>query len=102
MIETSTLISIVSVGIAVIVGLTGMKRDRTTDDRKGATEMATVIVKLENIGKDTSEIKNEIKSVKEDLQMLRERVVKTEQTCKALHKRVDAFEVKLEHLSEKE
>lgn len=78
-----------------------MRRNKEADDRKGATEMTTVIVKLESIGKDTSEIKNELRSVKEDVQGLRERVAIGEQSCKSLHKRVDGFETRLEHLNEK-
>ena len=99
MIDVSTLISILSVSIAAIVCITNMKRNKSADDRKEATEMTTVIVKLENISTDTKEIKNELRSVKSDIQGLRERLALVEQTSKALHGRVDAFEIKLEKLS---
>lgn len=74
-----------------------MKRNKTTDDRKEATELATVIVKLENISKDTSEIKSELRSVKSDVQDLHERVAIVEQSYKSLHKRVDKFEGRTEN-----
>lgn len=99
MIEVSTLISIVisvlSVSVAAIVGITNMRRNKTADDRKEATEMTTVIVKLENISTDTKEIKNELRSVKGDIQGLRERIAIVEQSSKSLHKRVDGFETRI-------
>lgn len=98
----SLLVSALSVGFAVYMGITNMKRNKTADDRKEATELTTVIVKLENIGNDTKEIKNELRSVRNEVGELRERVIITEQTAKSLHKRVDGFETRLEHLSENE
>lgn len=98
-IEVSLLISVLSVGFAIYMGVSNMKRNKTTDDRKEATEMTTVIVKLENIGNDTKEIKNELRSVRNEVGVLRERVVITEQTARALHDRVDAHEKRLDTLS---
>ena len=97
----SLIVSVLSVGFAIYMGVVNMKRNREADERKSTTEMTTVIVKLENIGKDTSEIKNELRSVKEDVQGLRERVAIGEQSCKSLHKRVDGFEDRLKSLGQK-
>lgn len=96
MIDVSILISIVSVGIAVLVALTNIRRNNKADDRKDATELTAVIVKLENINDDTKEIKNELKNVRTEVGELRERVIVAEQTSKSLHRRVDAFEARLE------
>jgi predicted nucleic acid-binding Zn-ribbon protein len=76
-----------------------MRRAKSSDDRKEATEMTTVIVKLENIGNDTKEIKNELRSVRNEVGDLRERVIVAEHTAKALHERVDKHETKLDALS---
>ena len=99
MIEVSMLVSIISVGIAAIVGITSMRRNKAADDRKEATEMTTVIVKLENISTDTMEIKSELRSVKGDIQGLRERLAIAEQTTKTLHNRLDKFEERLDKSS---
>lgn len=94
-VDVSLVISIISVGFAVGMGVVNMKRAKTTDDKKEATEMTTVIVKLENISNDTKEIKNELRSVRNEVGELRERVIIAEQTAKSLHKRVDSFEERL-------
>ena len=97
MVDVSLVLSIVSIGFAVITGIINLTRGKSKDDKKEATELATVIVKLESISKDTSEIKNELRSVKSDMQGLRERVVIVEQSYKSLHKRVDKFEGRTEN-----
>ena len=102
MVDTSMLISVVSVAIAVFSFIGNTKRNNTADDRKEATEMTTVIVKLENIGNDTKEIKNELKSLKTEMEDLRERVVVVEQSYKSLHKRLDNFEKRAERLANNE
>ena len=103
MIEVSTVISIVisilSVCIAAIVCVTNLRRNNKADDRKDATEMTSVIVKLENIKDDTNEIKGEVKNLRGEVGGLRERVIVAEQTVKALHKRVDNFESRLDKLN---
>lgn len=96
MVEISLLISAVSLGFAIYTGVTNMKRNKAVDDKKDATEMTTVIVKLENISNDTKEIKNELRSVRNEVGELRERVIIAEQAAKSLHKRVD----RLDHANE--
>lgn len=98
-IEVSLLISALSVGFAIYMGVSNMKRNKATDDRKEATEMTTVIVKLENISNDTREIKNELRSVRNEVGELRERVIVAEQAAKSLHKRVDGMESRYGHTS---
>lgn len=98
-IEVSLLIAALSLGFAILFGIANMKRNKSSDDRKEATEMTTVIVKLESISNDTKEIKNELRSVRKEVGDLRERVVIAEQTTKALHSRVDAHDSRLDVLS---
>jgi peptidoglycan hydrolase CwlO-like protein len=102
MIPTSTILTvisialtIVSVSFAVFMGVINMKRNKTADDKKDATELTTVIVKLENIGSDTKDIKNEMRSIRNEVGELRDRVIVTEQSLKSFHKRVDNFEGRL-------
>lgn len=86
-IEIALLISIVSVTIGVLSFITNAKKNHKTD----TSEMTTVIVKLENIGDNVSEIKTDVKGVKEDVNVLRERVAKAEASAKQAHKRLDDY-----------
>lgn len=87
-IEVAIIISAVSVGFAVIQGILNMRRYYKHDDREDASQLTTVIVKLENIGNDVSEIKNDIRNVKDDMKDLNVRLVKMEQQVKVLNKTV--------------
>lgn len=94
MIETSTLLSVLAVVIAAIGCFINWKKGNKAEDQKEATEITTVIVKLENISNDTKEIKNELRNVRNEVGELRERVIIAEQATKSLHRRVDSLETR--------
>ena len=91
-IEAALLISGLSLAFAVFSGISNLKRNKSKDDKKDATEMTTVIVKLENIGAGITEIKSEMTNVKNDIKENRERIIKIEESAKQAHKRMDSFE----------
>ena len=91
-VEVALLISGVSLAFALYQGITNMKRNKTQDDKQDASQLTTVIVKLENIGEGINEIKSDMKGVKEDVVELRERIVAVEQSAKSAHHRVDLLE----------
>lgn len=91
-VEVALLISGVSLAFAIYSGIANLKRNKSNDDKKDATEMTTVIVKLENIGTGIAEIKSEMTNVKNDLRESRERIIKVEESAKQAHKRLDSFE----------
>jgi predicted negative regulator of RcsB-dependent stress response len=92
-IDSATLISVLAV---VIAGL-GLMLNWKKNNKSDATEITSVIVKLETISNDTKDIKNELRNIRAEVGELRERVIIAEQTAKSLHKRVDSFETRLEH-----
>ena len=100
-VELSILIPVVSVVFAIYAGLSNLKRNQSQDDKNTASQMTTVIVKLENIGNGIAEIKSEISNAKEDIKENRERIVKVEESAKQAHKRLDMIE-KLRSTHEKE
>lgn len=100
MVDFSTILTVVSVSFAVFMGIINMKRNKTVDDKKEATETTAVIVKLENISNDVKEIKNELRSVRTEVRDLSDRTIITEQAVKSLHKRVDMHEERLQKLEE--
>ena len=92
MIDLSTLLSVLAVVIAGIGLFLNWKKGNKAEDQKEATEITTVIVKLENISNDTKDIKNELRNVRNEVGELRERVIVAEQAAKSLHRRVDGLE----------
>lgn len=91
-IGVALLISLVSLGFALYSGISNLKRNKAMDDKKEATELTTVIVKLETIGEGVSEIKRDMQNVKNDVQELRERIATVENSAKSAHHRIDIFE----------
>jgi len=87
-IEIALLISGVSVAFGIYQGVSNMRRNNRTDDRNDATQLTTVIVKLENIGNDISDIKNDMRNVKDDMKDINVRLVRMEQQVKVLNKTV--------------
>ena len=92
MIDTSVLFSALAGIIAALGFIMNWKKGNKAEDQKEATEITTVIVKLENIGNDTKDIKNELRNVRNEVGDLRERVIIAEQASKSLHRRVDGLE----------
>lgn len=65
-------------------------------NKEGTTQITTILVKLENIANGIIEIKGEMKSIRDDLGELRERVSKVEASASSAHKRIDRMEGKEE------
>ena len=87
-IEIALLISGVSLAFGIYQGVSNLRRNNKADDKNDATQLTTVIVKLENIGNDVSEIKSDMRNVKEDMKDINVRLVKMEQQVKVLNKTV--------------
>ena len=88
-IETSLLISGISVAFAVFAGIIAIRRNDRKDVEQKAIQSATVNVKLDTIGGDVAEIKDDVKGIITDVKTLTERVVAVEQSAKQAHKRLD-------------
>lgn len=93
-VDLSILISVVSVVIAAVVAVTTIRRNNTTDDRQEASNLTTLIVKLENINDGVNEIKSDMRNMKSDIQDLRDRLIRVEQSDKSAHHRLDTLEGK--------
>lgn len=88
-IEVALLISFVSVAFAVYSGIRNLSRNSRKDNAEEVTQMATLVVKLENIATGISEIKADMRSVKTEVNDIRERLTIVEQMAKSAHKRLD-------------
>jgi peptidoglycan hydrolase CwlO-like protein len=91
-VEPSVIISILSLAVAAIVGFTNLKRNQATDNRQTAAEMTTVIVKLEALNNNITEMKSDVRNTRADLQEIRDRLIICEQSTKSAHHRIDALE----------
>jgi len=91
-IEVALLISIVSVSAAVYFGLQNHKHRQRVDSKEEASQMTTVIVKLENINAGITEIKADVKGTKEEIKDIREKLIITEQSVKSAWKRIETLE----------
>ena len=78
-----------SLAFGIYQGVSNLKRNKASDDKKEASEMTAVIVKLESIGTGVTEIKLDMKNIRADIQELRERLVVVEQSSKQAHHRID-------------
>ena len=90
-VEVAFLISLVSVCFSIFSGIITLKRTEKKETAEDTAKQTTVIVKLENISHGISEIKQEMKSVKVDVQNLRERLIVVEQSVKSAHHRLDGL-----------
>lgn len=88
-IEVALVISALSLAFGIYQGVVNMKRNRTSDDKKDATQLTTVIVKLENISAGISDIKSDMRNVKDEVKEMRERLIKVEDSAKNAHRRID-------------
>ena len=84
-IELAALISICTLGL----GFVAARRNFKTEVKQDTTEMTTVIVKLENIQGGISEIKTDVKGIKDDVKSLDRRVTIVEESTKSAQKRID-------------
>ena len=101
-IEVALLISGMSLAFGLFQGVSNLKRNQTNDAKNDASQLTTVIVKLENIGTGITRIESEVMSLKSDFKEDHERLVKVEESAKSAHKRMDRCEkqCKLLNLSE--
>lgn len=86
--EISTVISCLSLAVAIVVAGVNIRRGWKSDDK----EMTTVIVKLDTINDCVSEIKGDVKTQGAEMVDLRERLIWCEQSTKSAHQRIDKLE----------
>lgn len=87
--EIAVLVALAGILITLVFSLVGTRRAAKDDARRGAADMTTVVVKLENIGNGISEIKSDLRNVRDDVTENRERIVAVEASAKQAHKRLD-------------
>lgn len=91
-VEVAFLISFVSVIFGIYTSITSIKRSERLENKTDASQLTTVIVKLEAISTGVTEIKTEMSHIKTDVRDTRERLIKVEESVKHAHKRLTRCE----------
>ncbi|SHM82030.1 hypothetical protein SAMN02746066_03423 [Anaerosporobacter mobilis DSM 15930] len=91
-IDLSTTISILAICISFAFGYATFKRNRSTDDKTDASEMTTVIVKLENIDIGVREIKSDMRAIQNDVKAQNDAIIRLEESLKSAWKRITFLE----------
>ena len=86
------MISGLAVAVSVFLGITSNRRSQKTDDKKEASEMTTVIVKLENIGSGIAKIEAKMNSIENDRRDDREKLIRLEESVKSAWIRIGVIE----------
>ena len=89
-----SIIALISTILAILQGVANLRRNKNADVKKEAVEMTRVIYQLETIAKDTNEIKNAIKDLKDEVKAHAVQLTKHDESIKAMWKVVDKLQGK--------
>lgn len=88
----SLIISFFAVCTSFVLGYATFKRNKTTDDKSEASDMTTVIVKLETINDGVREIKNDMRAIQNDVKAQSETIIRLDESVKSAWKRISFLE----------
>lgn len=79
--------------LSLIIAFVALWRNQKKDSRDDGAQISEVLVKLEILQSDLKEIKadfkSEVKAIRTDLEVFKDRLVVVEQSTKSAHKRLD-------------
>jgi predicted RNase H-like nuclease (RuvC/YqgF family) len=84
-----------SVAFGIYQGVVNIGRDRKANDKSEASQLTTVIVKLENIGTGIARIENEMTNLKKDVREDHDRIIKVEEAIKSVYDRLGIVKEKI-------
>lgn len=91
-ISTAIIISVLSLGFSVFIGLKNSKRTDTKDIEERVKENTRINMKLDGITSNTAEIKAELSEMRKEINSHDSRLVKIEESVKSAHHRIDGIE----------
>jgi predicted nuclease with TOPRIM domain len=91
-ISTAIIISVLSLGFSVFMGLKNSKRTDTKDIEERVKENTRINMKLDGITSNTAEIKAELSEMRKEINSHDSRLVKIEESVKSAHHRIDGIE----------
>ena len=78
--------------VGALISYSTFQRNKGNDIRADTREEADTKAKLDYISKGVDDIRIDIKAQQRDIQELKERVVRNEESVKSAHKRIDGLE----------
>lgn len=93
-VEIALVLSFLSVAFSVFFGMKNNKRSDTKEVEQRVAEMTRLEVKLDNISRDLSGIKDDLRMQRTDIKTLSERLAKAEASAAQAHKRIDRMDRK--------
>ena len=94
-VSTAIIISVLSLGFSVFMGLKSNKRTDTKDIEERVKENTRINMKLDAISNNTTDIKNEVSEMRKKINSHDSRIVKGEESVKSFHHRLDGIEERL-------
>lgn len=94
-VEVALIISTVSVAFSIYFGLKNSKRTDVKDIEERAATNTKMNMKLDEINRNTTDIKYDITAIKKDVQRHSEKLVEVESSTKQAHHRIDGMEERM-------
>lgn len=94
-ISTAIIISVLSLGFSVFIGLKNNKRTDAKDIEERVKENTRINMKLDAISNNTTDIKNEVSEMRKEINSHDSRIVKVEESVKSFHHRLDGIEERM-------
>ena len=94
-VSTAIIISVLSLGFSVFMGLKSNKRTDTKDIEERVKENTRINMKLDAISNNTTDIKNEVSEMRKEINSHDSRIVEVEESVKSFHHRLDGIEERL-------
>lgn len=94
-VSTAIIISVLSLGFSVFMGLKSNKRTDAKDIEERVKENTRINMKLDAISNNTTDIKNEVSEMRKEINSHDSRIVKVEESVKSFHHRLDGIEERL-------
>ena len=94
-ISTAIIISVLSLGFSVFIGLKNNKRTDAKDIEERVKENTRINMKLDAISNNTTDIKNEVSEMRKEINSHDRRIVKVEESVKSFHHRLDGIEERM-------
>ena len=91
-ISTAIIISVLSLGFSVFMGLKSNKRTDNTELEERVRENTRINMKLDAISNNTTEIKDEVSEMRKEINSHDNRIIKVEESVKSAHHRTEILD----------
>lgn len=91
----AVIVSVISVAAMIYFNSKNSKHTDVKDIERQVAQRTEMNMKLDEINRNTTDIKYDVSAVKKDIQAHGERLIKVEESAKSAHHRLDSIEQRL-------